>query len=201
MQAQVQQGEEKSNQKHAEKNKPGKGDSTPALDEKTWVAKICNDDEVEEAKAIDYTPFTKPVNIGLTTDGASTKAFGSGPLHVRFFPPNSSPVKIPITKAYYAPGIMSLISISHLDNLGQRIQFYNKRIDIWHGDDLELSIPRVGNSYKCQGEVILPDTASAANATKSTHDHWHQRYGHIGHSMPRKKKSLQARNIYEDEKW
>ncbi|KAG8920142.1 hypothetical protein FRC00_010424 [Tulasnella sp. 408] len=146
--SQAQQGADKSNQKHAEKNrnKPGKGDSTPVLDGKTWVAKICDDDDGEEAKAIgettptgswwefnsgatrvfhgdlnafsDYTPFVKPVNIGLATDGASTKAFGSGTLRVRFFPPNSSPVEIPITKAYYAPGIMSLISISYLDDLG-----------------------------------------------------------------------------------
>lgn len=207
-QAQDQQGADKSNLRRQDKNKGGGGKGDKTSPDSSWVAKIVDEKETEEeAKATrdttansewwefdsgatrvfygnleafsDYKPFDKPIVIGLATSGASTQALGSGSLNILFHPPNASSSLIHITKAYYAPGMMNLVSISHLDDLGKRVQFFDKQINIWHGEKLELSVPRVGNSYKCRGDVVLPEKASAA---KLSQDSWHRRWAHIGHS-------------------
>lgn len=82
---------------------------------------------------------------------------------------------------YYAPGMMNLISISHLDNLGHRIEFHESCIDIWDGKTLELSVPQTRNAYRVRGEVVLPESARAAKLPQTS---WHLRCGHIGNSAP-----------------
>lgn len=207
-QAQAQQGTDKSNNRRADKqkNKVGNGNSTVAGAPKSWVAKLEADSNVEEAKSThghpvsgdwwefdsgasrvfhgnlaafsNYKAFDMPMTIGLTGEEAITKALGSRTLAIRFIPPNSPPIVFHISNAYHTPGMMNLISISHLDNLGRKIQFHSKHIHIWNGDELELSVPRVG-TYKCRGEVIMLEQA---NAVKVSHTSWHRRCAHLGHS-------------------
>ncbi|KAG8926805.1 hypothetical protein FRC01_008347 [Tulasnella sp. 417] len=190
------------------KAKSTKGDENAApFDKRSWIAKLSKDDPSEEAKITherptagewwefdsgasrvfhgdiaafsDYKAFEKPIPIGLAADGASMNALGTGTLTIRFLPPNSPPIDFTITKAYHAPGIMNLISIAHLDDLGRRIQFHSKQIDIWDGDVLELSVPRNGNSYSCCGEIIFPEKGHATKISRVT---WHRRCGHLGHT-------------------
>ncbi|KAG8887327.1 hypothetical protein FRC00_000462, partial [Tulasnella sp. 408] len=200
-QREAQQGAEKSNQRRAEKKtKNGKGDENSPPDHGAWVATALSDAPPEEAKTTngtpaagewwefdsgatqvfhgnfaafsDYKAFDKPIPIGLATNGASTNALGEGSITIRFLPPDSPSVTYRISKAYYVPGIVNLISIRYLDDLGKRIQFSGKRIDIWSGNKLDLSVPRVGNTYRCRGEVILPDRAHAAKLPQAS---WHRR--------------------------
>ncbi|KAG8927190.1 hypothetical protein FRC01_007869, partial [Tulasnella sp. 417] len=208
-QAQAQQGAEKSNQRRAEKikAKSTRTDENTPYDKRSWIAKLSEDEPKEEARSThdhpttgewwefdsgasrvfhgdiaafsNYKAFDKPIPIGLATNGASTNALGTGTLTINFFPPKSAPTTFTITNAYHAPGIMNLISIAHLDDLGRKIQFHSKRIDIWDGDLLELSVPRTGNSYQCRGEVVFPEKG---HATKLSRDTWHRRCGHLGHT-------------------
>lgn len=166
------------NMRHAEKNKNKVGKGDPAAnDPKTWVAKLLVDSNPEEAKSThdhpisgdwwefdlgttrgfhgdiaafsDYKPFDAPIPISLAGNGATTNVLGTGALTIQFLPPNSPPVTFRISNAYHTPGIMNLISIGHLDNLGPRIQFFSKGIDIWNSDELGLSIPHEGNTCRC----------------------------------------------------
>lgn len=208
MHAQAQQGADKSNQRrNKNKNKNGNGKDTDAS---AWVAKIAEDDQGEQAKSTNgsdadgnwwefdsgasrvfhgdlsafanYKPFDTPIPIGLATSGSSASALGSGDITIRFSPTNSPSVKFTITGVYYAPGMMSLISIRHLDDLGRRAEFSGQRLKIWKDDKLELSIPRIGNSYKCRGLVVPPENPETVHAAKTSQTLWHRRWGHLGHS-------------------
>ena len=64
----------------------------------------------------------------------------------------------------------------HLAQIGYMT---GKKVDIWHNGRLELSVPRVGNSYRCRGEVVLPEKGNAAKLSPAS---WHLRFGHIGQS-------------------
>ncbi|KAG8989072.1 hypothetical protein FRB90_002415 [Tulasnella sp. 427] len=207
MQVQAQQGADVSNKRQQEKQKLKAQKSEPsAVDLKMWTASLSIDLPASEnanattdanptaewwefdsgatrvfhgnlAAFSNYKPFSKPLRIGLASDKDSLNALGSGSLTIKLLPPNGPPVPITISKAFYAPGIVNLISISHLNDHGRRVVFSNKRIKVWHGTNLELSLDRVGNLYRCRGEIIFPEKAQSAKTDVTA---WHRRWGHMG---------------------